>query len=149
MHKILIFIALIAVAAYGCTSSGSSGETIDKACTYFDEGRYNRARTSVDSLMNDSAQFNELSVGSLCRLALLCLRLDSGDGSSKEHVAYIGDALAARCLTRAQEIDADSVDRFIRSLPREQASRLDVINSVSTYLSIPRDSLVVESDTIQ
>ncbi len=149
MRHILIIAAALTMILYGCASTPSSSETVDKAYLSFDKGHYGNARSIIDSLVNDSAVFNELSVNSLCRLAQLCIRLDSVNGGDSNPEADEDDAMAARYLGRAHDLDADSVDTFIRSLSREQASRLAIINSVSTYLSIPRDSLVVEGDTIQ
>lgn len=149
MRHLYIIALLVAAALGSCSSQGSVSDTVDKAVISFEEGRYDKAQSIVDNLVNDSLSFNELSVNSLCRLAQLCIRLDSADAESQKHVADEGDAVAARCLGRAHTLDADSVEAFINSLPREEATRLAVINRVSTYLNIPRDSLVVESDTIQ
>lgn len=149
MRYLLIIVAILGAVFAGCSSKTPPADTVDKAISRFEEGQYNKSRAIVDTLVNDSASFNELSVNSLCRLAQLCLRLDSADAEKAAHVADEGDAVAARCLGRAHTLDADSVDAFINALPREEATRLAVLNRVSTYLTIPRDSLVVESDTIQ
>lgn len=149
MRYLLIIVAILGAVFTGCSSKNTPGATVDKAISRFEDGQYNKSRAIVDTLVNDSVRFNELSVTSLCRLAQLCLRLDSADAEKADRLADEGDAVAARCLGRAHKLDADSVDAFINSLPREEAARLAVLNRVSTYLTIPRDSLVVESDTIQ
>lgn len=148
MRYLLIIVALVGALFAGCSSKNIPGDTVAKAINCFEEGRYNKSRAIVDTLVGDSAGFNELSVNSLCLLAQLCLKLDSVDAEKTELVADEGDAIATRCLGRAHTLDADSVDAFISSLPHEEAARLAVLNRVSTYLTIPRDSLVVESDTI-
>lgn len=149
----LVFKFLIALvlplAIFGCSKHRSASETVELAYEQFDRGKYERCKAIVDSILDDSADFNTLPVSSLCTLAELCIRLDSVDNKEIGLRADEGDAQAARCLGRACELDADSVEAFIRQQPAEKAQRLALIQRVSSYLATPRDSLMVESDTIQ
>lgn len=143
IQRIIIFI-LLGVALMAC--GGSAGNGVQSAVEHFDQGNYAGSRSIVDRLVADSAALDTMSVGSLCELAVLCLRLDSISDPVSD---TSGQVFAARCLSRARSIDADSVERFMRTLPRETAQSLTVIDRVATYLAIPRDSLVVEGDTVQ
>lgn len=144
---ILSFV-LLAPFVWSCGGTTTPADKVDDACQLFELGNYDGAIQAVDKIMADSLIFNELDVHDLCSLAQLCLRLDSVKHLEPEAVAEESDAIAARCLSRAGTLNADSVEMFIRNLPREQAMRLSVINRVSTYLTIPRDSLVVENDSL-
>lgn len=142
-----IFTAIIlALALAACSGSGAQQSQVAEAQTDFDAGNYSRAQTTCDHIMADSVEFEKLDVGQLCTLAELYIRLDSARTDTPASVAEPNEAMAARCLNRARAIDADSVDMFISTRPRDRASRLAVINIVSTYLAIPRDSLVVEDE---
>jgi len=138
LSAIILIFTLVA-----CTGNKAT-TTLAGAMSDFNAGDYSRAQSACDRIMSDSACFNRLDVTQLCTLAELYVRLDSANIDSSASVAESNEAMAVRCLSRARSIDADSVEMFISSRPRERASRLAVINIVSTYLAIPRDSLVVE-----
>lgn len=144
----IITAILIVMGLAACTGSETVSEPIEQAQAFFEAGNYESVQKTCDRLMADSTQFMALDVTRLCGLAELYIRLDSARSESQSAVAETNEASAVRCLGRARQLDADSVDAFISSRPRERASRLAVINIVSTYLSIPRDSLVVEDEQI-
>lgn len=138
---------LAAIAVLGCTHDRTPAQTVADARIEYESLNYGRCQNLCDGLLADSAKFNELNVGQLCVLAELYTLLDSAANHNKPtSVADVNDANAARCLGRARQLDADSVDAFISRLPAEAATRLAVLNRVSTYLTIPRDSLVVEDE---
>lgn len=145
-------ISILAAAAIlaGCAADNSGQSSLEKAATALSDGNYAAAQKTCDGLMADSAAFDALSVAQLCSLAEMYVRIESEQQRDTHAVADVNDASAARCLSRARSIDSDSVDAFIGTLPRETAQRLTVINRVSTYLDIPRDSLAIDepSDTL-
>lgn len=134
----------VGVAMAACGGKLTDGDMVDNAVQLCEDGDYNGSRLIVDALAGDSAALDTMSVGNLCRLAALCLRLDSVAAPGEE----AGEAMAARCMVVARNHNADSVDVCLSSMPREDAMRLGVIDRVATYLVIPRDSLVVEGDTV-
>lgn len=129
----------------GCSGHKTPEQTVAGAVESFDNRDFESAQHAIDQLMADSAAFSSLSASQLCVLAELCLRVDSAR-RSEPAVADPGEAVAARCLTRARALSADTVSEFINSLPRERASRLSTIDLVGTFLDTPRDSLVVEDE---
>lgn len=131
---------LTAACLISCSGSGSR---VEEASSSFQNGDYTRSREIVDHLAADSAALSAMSVAELCEMASLCLRIDSVSESTG------GEALAVLFLGMARRQDSDSVEMYLRSLPRDAAQSLSVIDRVATYLSIPRDSLVVEGDTVQ
>lgn len=141
--RFLFFPLLVLMVA---CASPSPGNQVDDAIRCCNDHDFARSREIVDRLMADSAALDTMSVDHLCRLASLCLQLDSVGDSAPDNS---GEALAARCLGVARHIDSDSVELYLHSIPREQAMRLSVIDRVASYLAIPRDSLVVEGDTVQ
>ena len=145
----ILLILIVPLVAAGCSKKRTAEGTVEMAFQQFDKGHYDRCRVIVDSILADSADFESLSVKSLCGLADLCIRLDSVDNKEIGLRADEGDAQAARCLGRASELAPDSVEAFIKMQPTEKAQRLAIIQRVSSYLATPRDSLMVESDTIQ
>ena len=145
--KTTLILAISAAALAGCADTPTGSRSIEDAARHLDEGNIARSQAICDSLMADSSRLADLSVGQLCTLANMFLRLDSALHAAPETVADANDAMAARCLSRARAIDPDSVEAFIGSLPREAAARMAVINRVSTYLDIPRDSLAIEEPT--
>ncbi len=139
---------ILVIVLAACSGGKGPMPPVAQAQADFEVGDYDRAQKICDRVMADSAGFRTLDVAQLCTLAELYIRLDSARIDALSAVAEPNEASAARCLGRARELSADSVDAFIASRPRERASRLAVINIVSTYLAIPRDSLVVEDEQI-
>lgn len=144
----IIAAILIIIGLTACSGSDTSGDPVGQAQAFFEAGNYDRVQKTCDRLIADSTRFNALDVTRLCCLAELYVRLDTARASFDTAAAESNEASAVWCLGRARQLDADSVDAFISSRPRERASRLAVISIVSTYLSIPRDSLVVEDEQI-
>ena len=143
---IRFFICCITAALmWSCTNGDETGG-VDYAVDRFEAGNYAGSREIVARLTADTTALDTMPVGELCRLAALCLRLDSVAAPCADNP---GEALAAKCLVAARRQNPDSVEAFLRSLPRETAQSLSVIDRVATYLTIPRDSLVVEGDTLQ
>ncbi len=143
MRQLLLTI-LAALTLAACSSTDSTGiAQLDDAVAHFDAGSYDEASSQLDHIVADSAAFQALGVAPLCRMAQLSMQLDSALNTES------GNVVAARCLGRARQLNADSVDAYIESLPMEQATQMRLINSVSSYLTMPRDSLVTDSDTIQ
>lgn len=138
----LLYMTVAAVAA-ACTGGAASGGILHDAFDDFESGKYAESEARLAAIVADSTTFAALPLPVLCDMARLSVRLDSAMDSETN------DAVAARCLSRARDIDPDSVDAFIESLPAEQADQLRLLNSVSTYLTMPRDSLVTDSDTVQ
>lgn len=148
MRTIAAVILTLAIAMTACVGAAPDSGHVAQAQAYFEAGNYDGAQQACDRIMADSAAFTALDVAQLCNLAELYIRLDSARTDAGAALFEPNEASAVRCLGRARELDADSVDIFIGSCPRERASRLAVINIVSTYLAIPRDSLVVEDEQI-
>ena len=138
----------LAIAMAACGGGATAAGPVAQAQADFEAGNYDGAQKACDRIMADSAGFTALDVAQLCTLAELYIWLDSARMDTGVAVVEPNEASAVRCLGRARELDADSVDAFIGSRPRDRASRLAVINIVSTYLAIPRDSLVVEDEQI-
>ncbi len=141
----------VAVAAatvmWCCSDRHTPAQTVADARAEYENMNYDRCQTICDNLVADSANFVKLDVRQLCNLAELYILLDVvANGDKPATVADINDANAARCLGRARELNADSVDAFINELSAESAARLSVLNRVSAYLTIPRDSLVVADE---
>lgn len=141
----LIIAAALAAMLWSC-GSGSDSNRVAEAVDRFDARNFAASREIVDRLAADTTGLDTMSVADLCSLAALCVRLDSVGAPGSDNT---GEALAARCLIVARRQNPDSVEAFLHTLPRETAQLLGVIDRVATYLVIPRDSLVVESDTVQ
>jgi len=139
--------ATAATVMWCCTGNHIPTQTVADARAEYENMNYGRCQTICDNLVSDSANFVKLDVRQLCNLAELYILLDVvANGDKPTTVADINDANAARCLGRARELSADSVDAFIDELSAESAARLSVLNRVSAYLTIPRDSLVVADE---
>lgn len=130
---------LIAALAVACASP-TPADRVSRAFDALELGDSTRAQADIDAIMADSAAFNALRVNELCTLALVYERLSA----TTENEA--NDASAARCLARARSLDADSITAFLYSLPGEDAGRLMVLDRVSSYMEMPRDSLVSAED---
>lgn len=150
MKYIHLFLIAIVCATASCSRERVTGELIDTAQAEYYARQFDDARKTLETAVGDSARFESLDSRRLCQAANLSLLIDSALAAGTGHEGAEADAVAARCLARARQLNADTVDAYIARLPHEQALRLAVIDRVSTYLAIPRDSLVVEeNDTVQ
>ena len=139
MKPLCILVAIVAMLA-GAASCGSGAEADSVAAIILqlDRGDRQGAQRGAERLMADSAAFASLGSGSLCLLSRALVRM------SNSQEAGANEASAARCLARARQLSADSVDQFLQSLTGDDAGRLMVLDRVGTYLEIPRDSLARE-----
>ena len=133
LRPILLFIS-VAVLFAACTQAGPADQ-ISAATSAYTNGEYDECNLICDKIMADSTAFNNLSVAQLCTLSELYVKLGEGVGEN--------DASAARCLQRARDISADSVDAFIRSKSSEVAAYLTILDRVGTYMDMSRDSLLM------
>jgi len=137
---------VLATVACCCTNQGTPDQKLADARVEYDNFDYGRCQKICDDIMADSVLFDKLNVRQLCTLAELYTLVDAAVNNKPTSMAGINDANAARCLGRARELNPDSVDIFLSEAPAESAVRLNVLNRVSTYLTIPRDSLAVEDE---
>jgi len=135
-----MFVALM--TAGGCGSVAGS-DPVAAVIGNLERGDRHGAQVAVDRLLADTAAFDALTAGQLCRLSRALVRL-----SSPSEVEA-NDASAARCLSRARSLAPDTVERFLQTVSGDDAARLAVLDRVGSYLGIPRDSLAIaEEDSI-
>lgn len=146
--KTIMAAALAACALWSCTGERTPAQSVADARIEYESLNYGRCQQICDDILADSAKFDRLDVRQLCNLAELYVLIDAAvSNNNPTTVADVNDANATRCLARARALNADSVEIYIGDLPVEAATRLSVLNRVSSYLTIPRDSLVVAQDT--
>lgn len=135
---IILTVATLMIAA-GCTRAAGD-DPVARAESEAAAGDVAAAQRMCDALLSDTAAFNALSAGQLCRLAGLFVSLQ-GDQEAN-------DGAACRCLSRARTLDNDSVDIFLRTLDSDAALHLLTLDNVGAYLDMPREQLVTESDSV-
>ncbi len=133
-HLLFMFVAAILSAC----SSASIDEQMANASVQFATGDLEGCSSTCNEILSDSVAFNSLSVEQLCKLSEILISLE-GDLEAN-------DASAARCLSRARSLNADSVEMFISSASQDVSYHLAVLDRVGAYLGIPRDSLVSTED---
>ncbi len=132
---LLIILTLTALIATACSDSHADRVTV--AADALIVGDTDRARQECDALLADSATFNSLSVNQLCRIAEILTALPDDQEAN--------DGAAVRCLSRARELNSDSVDAFLDTL-RADTRHLYTLDRVGSMLGIPRDELVADED---
>lgn len=142
--KLLVILSAIFMLQSCGGNSATTADSLFSARQYISRQEYTRASDILENVTADSARFNSLTVSELCDVAEMYLTLAANP--DLDSLAPLNEANAARCMGRAQALDADSVDLFLARAETETALRLHAISKVGSYLSIPRDSLVIEDE---
>lgn len=143
MKTSILTCILCAAVAVSCTKEYSPAQALTDARIELDDRNFTSARDILDRLMADSTKMSSMNVKQLVTAAQLYTTMAMQDSDSSSET---DEASAARCLTRARDIDPDSVDEYVNSLAAEAAHHLRTISAVSTYLNANRDSLVTDEE---
>lgn len=141
-HKIIAFLAIFTsiLFAESC-GDATHQETVASARTSIESGNYKMAARSIEAAVK-SLDDKQPSVNELSELAMLTMMIADLDPEA----ADASDAL--NLYARACMIDADSVELFIYSLPRDEAQylvmlrnlqRARVVNASSDFPEEPAD----------
>ena len=144
ISRTTLFASLIAAAALvSCSDAVTPAQRLTDARIELDARDYDSARDILDRLLADSLAMNTMNVKQLVTAAQLYATMALVEDNSASEA---DEASAARCLTRARDIDPDSVDSYVNTLAAEAANHLRTISAVSTYLNIHRDSLITTEE---
>ncbi len=144
----LIPALVIASALAGCSEPDTPAQILTDARIEMDARDFASARKLLDGLIADSTALTAMDVKQLVTAAELYTTMALTDNNASPES---DEASAARCLTAARAIDADSVDTYVNALAVEAANHLRTISSVSAYLECDRDSLLLgeEPDSVE
>lgn len=124
-------------AAAACTSqTSSSADRLMMAEEAIAAGRYHSAQKMADNLLADSAA---MSVGELCRLSLVFLRL-SDVGTEQD----ANTADAARTFALAYSRDPDSTRAVIAASPVDDLAAMTMLSAIN---EAPH-GIIIDGDTI-
>ena len=135
MLRKLLILLISALFMLSACSAPAAQDKVSDAVTEFGIGNLDRCNKICNEILADSATLDALSVGQLCTLSQLFVRLN-GDIEAN-------DAQATLCLSRATRLAPDSVEEFIKSQSAEVSERLITLRRVDSYMAIHRDSLII------